>query len=279
MTEEVATEVAAPAAAAPAAPPPAAPPAEPVATDSAEQATSASAPQETETSTTEEQPEKRRSGSFERKLKRLYREIGEHKARADLLDRQNAELRQQSKPPADPTEPKLESFTDLEEYAKAKADHAVKKASQQAEQERQTKAQREFVENLTASWDDKVEKFVDENPDFESLVGELKPVNALTIAIMDEDNGPQVALHLAKNPKEAHALAAMPPLKQAKEVAKLAARLAAEPAKPKTPSKAPAPITPVGGKSGGANALPQDSDDINTWMQKERAREKALRSG
>ena len=189
-----------------------------------------------------------------------------------------AELQKTQPKQSDPDEPRIENFSDLEEWGRAKAEHAVKKASQRAEADRQSHAQRQYVEKLTSEWEDKVEKFADENPDFESLVGELKPVNTLTEAIMDEDNGPQVALHLAKNPQEAVKLRDLPPLKQAKEVAKLAAKLAAEPAKPKTPSKAPAPITPVGGVSGGANEMPQDSDPIDVWMKKTRALEAKTRT-
>jgi hypothetical protein len=89
---------------------------------------------------------------------------------------------------------------------------------------------------------------------------------------MQADNGDEIAYHLAKHQKEAMRIAALDPLSQAREIGFLSAKLAAEPPKPKVPSKAPAPITPLAGKSAGASDLPLDTDDPKTWQEKENAR-------
>lgn len=210
--------------------------------------------------------EKRGTRRFERRISAAIRRAAEARAEADHLKRQIEELKQTSKPASDPNEPKLESYSDIEEYAKAKAEYATRQAKQKDEAERSSQAQKKFYEDLTASWEEKVEKF--EAEDFETVVGELKPVNALIVAIMDEDNGPQVAYHLAKNPEEAQRIAGLTPLRQAKEIARLAAKLASEPAKPKTPSKAPAPIAPVTGTSAASSSEPSDADDMKTFIKK-----------
>jgi len=197
-----------------------------------------------------------------RRINTAYRKAAEARAEADLLRRQIEELRSQSKPSPDPNEPKLEQFSDIEEFAKAKAEYAVKQAKTKEETERSAQQQRKFVQDLTASWEEKVEKFAAEAEDFDSVVGELKPVNALVVAIMDEDNGPQVAYHLAKNPDEARRIAGLNTLRQAKEIARLAAKLSAEPPKPKKPSSAPAPITPVQGAAA-ANTATEIKDGMD----------------
>ena len=231
---------------APAAPPPPAPPAEGVIADVQNPpAESAAAPAPDAKPAQKSDDENKGSRRFERRISQAIRRAAEARAEADVLRRQLDEVRQQVKPPADPNEPRIENFSDIEEYAKAKAEHATKQSRARDEQDRQTKAQQQFVSELTASWEEKVEKFSSNAEDFDTLVGELKPVNALTVAIMDEDNGPQVAYHLAKNPTEAHRIAGLPHWKQAKEIARLAVKLAAEPPKPKKPSGAPAPISPV----------------------------------
>ena len=250
----------------PAAPPPAVP-AEVVNDGQNTPAESASAPQP-EAKPEPKPDENKGSRRFERRISQAIRRAAEARAEADVLRRQIEELKQSSKPAADPNEPKLEAYSDIEEFAKAKAEYAVKQAKQREETERQTHAQRKFVEDLTASWEEKVEKFSAQAEDFDSLVGELKPVNALVVAIMDEDNGPQVAYHLAKNPEEAQRIAGLTPLKQAKEIARLASKLASEPAKPKAPSQAPAPIAPVTGTAASASQEHKADDDMKTFIKK-----------
>ena len=60
--------------------------------------------------------------------------------------------------------------------------------------------------------------------------------------------------------------ASIAPLNEKME--KLEAKLLAEPVKPKTPSKAPAPITPVTGTAPVANPEPSEEDNMDVWMRK-----------
>jgi hypothetical protein len=124
--------------------------------------------------------------------------------------------------------------------------------------------------------------------------------------ITESDIGPQIVYELCKNPQEAKRIAALPAYKQAAEIAKIEERLspAASKADPKDdddpddepkdkaepkgdhaedrnpdgtfkskkePSKAPAPIDPVGGRSANASAAPSDKDDADTWRRKRTA--------
>ena len=186
------------------------------------------------------------SRRLERRISQAIRRAAEARAEADVLKRQIEELRQQGKPQADPDEPKLESFSDISEYAKAVKEHAASKAVKEVEAKRQGESQRQFVERLTSTWEENVEKFTDAD-DFADVVGDLQPTTPLAVAVMQEH--PRVAYHLAKNAGEAQRIASLHPIAQAIEIGKLSERLASAPAKPKKPSSAPAPIAPVNATS------------------------------
>jgi len=122
---------------------------------------------------------------------------------------------------------------------------------------------------LVNEWDRKVEAVDSKYEDFAQVVGEIVPDSAFAAAIMDADNGPDIAYYLAKNEKEFDRIQAMNPIAQVRELGRLQAKLEATPVKPKVPSKAPAPITPLSGDSATPNAgEPSDDDDINAWMDK-----------
>lgn len=222
---------------------------------------------------TSETSEKRGKWALERKLSRARKEAAEHKARAELLDRMYQELKQ-PKEAADTGAPKLENFSDIEEYATAKAEYAKAQALKQHEAKQQTEAQKREAERLRADWEEKAARGSEKYDDFDEVVGDLQPTHPFSVAIMEAENAEDIAHFLGKNPKEAQRIAALPPRAIFREIGKLEAKLLAEPPKPKTPSKAPAPIAPLGGKSGASNDSPSDSDDVATWIRKENERMK-----
>ena len=267
MSEVVTT--AAPAA--PATPPPAAPaPAEgapPAAQNTAEQAP-ATAP-EGEKPDTDQDPEKRGKSRYERRLDRAYKRAAEQQARAEFYEKQLNETKAKAAPEADPSAPRLEQFDDIEKYAQAKAKHEADKAIRDHQTKQQTEAQKQAQTKLTESWEGAVERGAGKYPDFEEVVGELQPNTPWAAAVMQVENGDEVAYHLGKNLKEARRIASLPQFSQILEIGRLSAKIAAEPPKPKTPSKAPAPITPLTGASPAASsATPSDDDDLKTWMAK-----------
>lgn len=235
----------------------------------------AEAPEAQKPPETEEDRERKRQAYNRRQAKNLdaaYRRAAEAQARAEFLEKQLAEAKPQAKP--DPGTPKLENFSDIEEYAKAREDFAKAQALKELTTRQQAEAQKREVETISRSWQEKTAKADSKYDDFDEVVGDLQPNMPFTRAIMEADNGEEIAYFLGKNPKEAARIVALNPIAQAREIGKLEAKLSAEPPKPKTPSKAPAPISPVGGKSGASNDVPSDSDDMATWIRKENARMK-----
>ena len=229
------------------APAPVAPPAPPaeVVTDQKTPAESAPAPAPAEKPAHTDDPEKRGSRRLERRIGQAIRRAAEARAEADLYKRQLEELK--PKTPADTGAPRIENFDDVEKYAEAREKYAREQERKTLETERQTKANREEMENLVSSWEKKAERGEGKYEDWEEIVGELKPSSPLHAAIMEADNGEDIAYYLGKNLEEAKRIVALSPRAQIREIGKLETKLAAEPPKPRAPSKAPAPITPITG--------------------------------
>ena len=215
---------------------------------------------------TPEQAAKREGRRFERRLDKAYRQRAEAQARAELLEKELAALKQ---PKAPEGEPKLEQFDyDPEKYAAAKAEYAKSQAGKDFEAKQRADAGKQSQQKLISAWEEKVERGADKYDDFNDVVGDLQPNNPLIQAIMDAENGEDIAYHLGKNPKEAKRIAELSPVSQVREIGKLEAKLLSTPEKPKAPSKAPAPITPLTGAASVASNEPSDEDDTATWMRK-----------
>ena len=206
--------------------------------------------------TTDKEPEKLEEKvsprRFERRIDRATKRAAEAEAKVEALSREIAELRTKQAPPVDPAEPKMADFTDIEEYAKAKSDYKVT----QDRKERETKAEAERTQkatnDLTASWTDKSSQAEDKYDDYAEIVGDLKPTTPWAIAIMEADNGTDIAYYLGKHLKEAQRIIALPPVSQIREIGKLELKLATQTEAPKKPSQAPKPITPVAGSTEGS---------------------------
>ena len=264
---EVVQAPAVPAAPTPAAAPAPAEGAPPAAQNTAEQAP-ATAP-EGEKPDTGQTPEKRGQARFERRLDRAYKAAAEAKARAELYEKELTTLKAAQQPAADPAAPRLEQFDDIEKYAAARADYEKGKALKDYQAKQQGETHKQQIARLSESWESKAEAASEKYDDWEDVVGDkIKPTTPTLMALMEADNGPDVAYFLAKNPKEIARIEKLPVLSQILEVGRISAKLAAEPPKPKTPSRAPAPITPLTGASPVASDVPSDTDDMRDWMRK-----------
>lgn len=262
-------EVAAPAApaVAPVAPAPAAP-AESGLTPAQNPAGAAPVPNgDAKTPETPDQAEKRGTSRFERKIGRLHREAAEAKAERDFYRKQF----ESTQKPAAPTEgaPTLAQFDyDPEKYADAKAEYAKTQALKERDTKQRTESVRQEHQRLTATWEERVERGSDKYDDFEEKVGRVQPGMPFTDAIIECENAEDVAYYLGTNPSEAHRILQLNPRSQIREIGKLEAKLLATPPKPKTPSKAPAPVAPLAGTSPAVNDTPSATDPDKVWFEK-----------
>lgn len=201
-----------------------------------------------------------------RKLDRAYRERAEAQARAEFFESQLKEFQAKANPPKAEGAPRLEDFSDIQEYAKAYAEHEKQQTFKQLEtRHNQQTAARQRAE-LVAGWEQKSANAKYE--DFDEVVGELQPTTPWAVAVMEADNGDEIAYYLGTHLDEAKAIAALSPTAQIRAIGKLEAKLAAEPPKPLPTSKAPAPINPVSGT--GAPPAPVDpkAESFEAFMKR-----------
>lgn len=267
--------------------------------DAAKGVTDGSAPSGTETAAAEAEsnrsPEKKRDEGQERfdKLTRdLYElrgELDRGRYEREQRDRELAELRaklaetaKQSQVAPD-SPPTLEQFGyDEAKYQAALYSHLTKTVGAKLRDEilgevKQTETQRRQQETLSA-WQKRQAEFAKTNPDYVEKV-----VNAATIPISKElqeklmqlEDGPQIALHLADNREKAYEIMRLPIEFQLMEVGSIRASLKKSP----PVSKAPPPPSKVDHTDEVTVSLRPDAPEgdrlsMDEWLKR---REKQLR--
>lgn len=206
----------------------------------------------------EEKPQHK--GGFQKRIDRLTRELKAKEREAELLAK-IAEL--QGKPLAEKTaveapkvgKPKLDDFASYDDYVEALADWKAEEkfhALTAKEKEKTEVASNEA--ELRHKFDAHVKRTIAAQakyPDYDEVIASIDSEQdaipeGLALTIIELDNGPDVAYHLAKDPELTAKLKEMSPLRAIAELGRISDKLTAkteEPPKPKT--AAPAPIKPV----------------------------------
>lgn len=136
------------------------------------------------------------------------------------------------KPPEPQPRPRWDQFQDPADYDKAVEEWAraegAREAAVKAAEDRTKAEQRSHAEAVVKSWNERMEAFEADHPDFREVIGasDLRVSQAMTVAIANVENGPAVAYHLGKDKAEAARIAAMDPMRAAVEIGRLAADLA-----------------------------------------------------
>lgn len=175
--------------------------------------------------------------------------------------------------------PKPDQFKTVEEYNEALIDH---KADQKLAEREALKKRSQVEESFEARTETTREKY----EDFDEVVtrhprdGGPSITDLMAEAIMEADNGPEIAYWLGTNVTESKRIAKLSPLSQAKEIGKIEAMLSETPPAKKA-SSAPEPIKPVGARAATPKYDTTDprSDKMSTreWMEAEERREAAKR--
>ncbi|CAJ0899715.1 hypothetical protein R6138_04365 [Ralstonia thomasii] len=191
---------------------------------------------ETPTETGEAAPQQPKTWA-ERRIDKLTWEKNEERRQREALE---AQLRQYQQP-ADQSQPPAEK--------PLTADQIRAEAKRLLEQER-------FDDACNKTFEAGKKEF----PDFEKSLrtfGMLGGAPQEFLEVVTEmDAGHKVIHHLGANPEEAERLLSLPPLRMARELARLETSLSKAP----PVSKAPPPISPVGGRA----APPEPSDFAST---------------
>jgi hypothetical protein len=219
---------------------------------------------------------------------------------------------QQSAPPTlpayvtSPSPPTLDQFKyDQNAWAKAHGEwsqYQIKVGTQQAvKQEQQQKAQSDVIQ----SYNEKIEQFKKDHPDFDILTQNpaLPSLDKIAAAmVINSDKAAELTYHLAQNPDEATRIARLPPTKQALAIGRLEGKFVQQQEAPVTknletsvqtapaqtqPKKAPPapvvtqapdPLTPI---QGGAQVDidPSSVASVNDWMRMRNAEARSRRRG
>ena len=195
-----------------------------------------------------------------------------------------------AKPAAQPdadAEPVRGDFDTYEDYLAARSDYRAGKTAQaeikKADDKRAATAKEESDRNAAKAWREKVNKNAEGIADFAEVMSNLTPdmpVSKLPSDPIGEcDNPAKVLYHLATHPEEAERIASLPMGQQAREIWKLDSNLAvAKP--PVKPSKAPAPIDPIGGGNAKpAGEMPDPATDQDGWIRWRNAQVRLARTG
>lgn len=195
--------------------------------------------------------QKKRTKEF---IERLKQEKREKEQRIRELEEQLARTKAEK--------PKREDFEDEDDYADARAEYREEKARQKALAEEVARQAQERERTRAEAWRLRVAEASSEIPDLERVItNPYVPITkAMAETLMDSEYGPHVAYKLAKNPSLAAEIAAMSDREAARAIGRLEAEVSP---KPRTISKAPAPVDIVGGKDAApgfdpARASPDD---------------------
>ena len=163
---------------------------------------------------------------------------------------------------------------DPDAYAEALAERKAAELLARREAEREQMA-------LLEAYHEREEAARDKYDDFEQVAynNSLPITTVMAQTIQASDLGPDIAYYLGTNVREAERISRLPQFLQAKEIGKIEAKLANDPAPVKKTTSAPPPIKPVTAK--GSSAPVYDTTDprsisamsASEWIERERQRQ------
>jgi hypothetical protein len=180
------------------------------------------------------------------------------KTRANLLEMKLKALEAQATPMEATNRPQRASYANDDDFVDAltdwKADAAIAKRESQHAEARLKAEQAEVAQQ----WDSRQQKAITAIPDYAEVIGKSEVIVPPYVhqALLESEQGPEIAYYLALHPEEAKRIASMKPLAAIKRIAALERDLEdlddGEPVKPKATelpkkSRAPEPINPVKG--------------------------------
>jgi len=249
-------------------------------------------PTEVTTAVTEDTPKPERTFTqaeldeiVEKRLSKEKRRFESIRSEAELYKKLVLDKRESPEPVKAPTiveesRPKLEDFADYDAYTEAlagfKAEQKFKELESKRTQDDRQRHQQEQFSTVQNAHLERVEKIRAKYEDYDEVAhSNAVPINqVMANTIMLSDTGPELAYYLGSNIEEARRISSLPPLLAVKELGKIEMKISASPPQRQV-TKAPDPITPIGGRGSGiVSDEPLSTDDINTWVRK---RENQLR--
>lgn len=253
--------------------------------------------EESEESLRDEKPKKR--GGYKKRIDRLTRKLSAIEQEREYW-RQEALKGQQAETPESKSvqssadsagKPKSEDYGTQEEWAEAVVDWKIdQRQNADAEKQKQASAQSEHQKTIQEH-QSRVDAFKKETKDYDKVVNEALAYLgkdfewSITLAkeLISTENAPQLLYELAKEPEELERLNKLTPIKAARELGKIEARLQKATESPKEPkefkkTKAPPPLKTVGAGSASVKKTIYDPgltqaeyEELRADMRKRRA--------
>jgi hypothetical protein len=228
---------------------------------------------EPEAAAAESSDAKPKKAGVQKRIDTLTRRMYEQQEELDgLRERVNQEVQTPVKGDSRPIASKFRSY---DEYIEALADWKAGQRLQQQKQVELAQAEQERTREVFDHYNEAARAARVKYEDFEEVVGrrDLKIPQAVQVAIIEAgDVGPDIAYYLGKNPELCQELAEMSPMRAIARIGQIEGQVtgkqqipraarndktagdavqssATSPARTRTMTSAPAPITPVGGGS------------------------------
>jgi len=170
-----------------------------------------------------------------------------------------------------------EKFENIEEYTDYLVNKKMKEKMVEFEEKVSRKEHEVKTQTVIEDFKNKAESFMEKNPDFFEKVNDptLPTSEQIRDAIIESDRGPEVAYWLANHPEELTKIVKLSPYKQVIAIGRIEARFQDDKSTTTKITNAPEPISATKGSVSIPDG-PSDKDDMNTWLQKERARLKKI---
>jgi len=206
--------------------------------------------------------EKPQNDGFQKRINKVTADKYAEKRRADELERKLNEMTAAApatQAQASTAAPTLEQFDfDQEAFNAALINHAVDQRMAAATQKQDQAVAAGKQADVSKAFNVKVADFTAKTPDYQEVIGNIPELPGEVFdAIMQAENGPELAYALGQRLDLADEIASSSPMVAAMKLGELTAQLANVKPTPKQ-SAAPAPIEPVA--SGGA--LDKDLSDM-----------------
>jgi hypothetical protein len=177
--------------------------------------------------------------------------------------------------------PKADTFEDHDQYLEALADWKADQKIQAAEtKRRQTEVKSEY-DGKIQKFQKEVKEFSSKHDDFNDVMEDVNDIPmspTVQQAILESDNGPELAYELAKNRDLYDKICKMGPIQAMREIGRFEAKLQKAEEVPQSTTKktteAPKPLKTVGSKS---PATTKSLDEMD-YQEFKRAREAQLRA-
>jgi hypothetical protein len=240
-----------------------------------------------------EQPNKKKNG-FQKRVDKLNAKLAEKDREANYW-KQEA-LKSQAAPKTEPStegkpatqdaagKPKADDFNTHSEYVEALTDWKIEQKDKARSQVEAKSRFENDQQKLAREYNEREQAFVAKTEDFQDVIDEAKSYgvalsNVVRSVLVSSENGPALLYALAKDKELYTKVNSLPALDAAREIGKLENRIskpASETKEIKT-TKAPAPITPVGGAGGAVIPKTLDEAAKSSYSDYKRAREEQLK--